>query len=328
MNKVELYRIKPFKALVIGDVMLDIHHYGVQKRHSAEAPISIFDVKQTKTNAGGAANVALNLKNLGAEVALLGVIGKDEAAEILKAHLERKEISTEYLQAFRHVPTSTKTRHYLEERQVFRTDREYKQVFEVQATLQSFVLKTVEVIHQFKPDIIVLQDYNKGVLHPNVIQSVIQQSKSFHTPIIVDPKFDNIDSYKGVQLIKPNRSEWANILQKTVEPIQYQLDIQAKQWMQEMNIPQLVVTLSGDGIYYNDGQESGIIPGKKINYPDVSGAGDTVIATLALGISQAWSLKNTAILANMAGSIVCEINGIQPIPLEELRKLWSESQNS
>lgn len=323
------------KALVIGDIMLDVHHYGIQERTSAEAPIPVFDVVSTSYNPGGAANVAIHLANLGVEPYLVGVTGKDEAGSHLEYFLFKGKVENCYFHYPNHnlygeryddvdfeerFPTIVKTRYYINGQQIFRSDIE-KCIDEGRSEVHQAVCSMVEeILDSVKIDIILFQDYNKGVCSPYTIEHVMKESRKRDIPVFVDPKFRNVDAYKGVHLIKPNLKEFCQITGKELQPTKASLDSAAYEWMKEMEISKLIVTLSEYGLYYNNGQVSGILPAIPLSHPDVSGAGDAVFATLAAAALLDVSFLEMADLANKAGSVACSDKGIQPLNWSDIQQ--------
>jgi D-glycero-beta-D-manno-heptose-7-phosphate kinase len=328
MLHVPHYKPRPYQVLIVGDVMLDAHHYGRNDLPSAEAPINIFEVEKSAYNPGGAANVALNVKAMGGTPVLMGVIGKDEQAEHLKQMLDKAEVSTQKLYALRHVPTTLKSRFYVGSRQVFRSDRESKEALSVSATRHQFLHAVVDYLHQARPELVILQDYNKGVLRPDLSHAIIQQAKALHIPVLVDPKLDHLPSYRGAYLLKPNLKEWRHLTGELTAIEKENLDLAAARVMEQLQLKALMVTMSEQGLYYNDGSSSGILPGVSVLQPDVSGAGDTVIAAIAWSMSQGWSMAEGAEIANLAGAAACMKPGIQPVSWQEIRTLYMDRRKA
>lgn len=296
--------------------MLDIHHYGVSERTSAEAPISIFDIQNTTYNAGGAANVAMNLKYLEVEVELFGVCGNDASGQKLLEILADCHISTSGILRTESIPTTTKERFYQKGMQVFRADKESHQPFSLEQQCNDWLLEIEQSITKEQPQCIVLQDYDKGVLNETTISAIISLASKYQVPILVDPKFKNFSKYQGIALLKPNLKELSAAVGSSVSPNINELDKAVNAIMQQQKIGAMMVTLSEKGIYFNDGCQSGILRGEEIAQPDVSGAGDTVIAVCAWLWPERLDL--IAIRANQAAAIVCRRQGVQPIFLREM----------
>jgi rfaE bifunctional protein kinase chain/domain len=304
------------KIIVIGDIMLDIHHYGVSERTSAEAPISIFDIQNTTYNAGGAANVAMNLKSLEVDAALFGVCGNDASGQKLLEILTDCHISTAGILRSESVPTTTKERFYQDGQQVFRADKESHQPFNSEQQCNAWLQEIEQFVANEQPQCIVLQDYDKGVLNETTITIIISLASKYQVPILVDPKFKNFSKYQGIALLKPNLKELSAAVGSSVSPNINELDKAVSDIMQQQDIRAMMVTLSEKGIYFNDGSKSGILKGAEIAQPDVSGAGDTVIAVCAWLWPERLDL--IAVRANQAAAIVCGKSGVQPIILREL----------
>jgi D-glycero-beta-D-manno-heptose-7-phosphate kinase len=314
-------KLRPYKVLIIGDVMLDAHHYGRSDRQSAEAAINVFDIEKTIYNPGGAANVAVNVKAMGGRPVLMGVVGKDEYAEILIQQLKKAEIGTDMLVTLRHLPTTLKSRYYIENKQVFRADRESKEALSITAARHQFLHTAVHFLHHEHPDVVILQDYNKGVLHPDLSHALIQQAKALNIPVIVDPKIDHIYAYRGARLLKPNLQEWFQLSGDRHPVSKEDFDRVAKRIMEDLRLKELIVTLSEQGLYYNDGMHSEMLPGIKVYQPDVSGAGDSVIAAIAMSIAQGWNAHTTAEMGNIAGAAACMKRGVKAITLSDMKAL-------
>lgn len=327
-------RLTGRKALVIGDIMLDVHLHGVQERMSAEAPIPVFDLVSTSYNPGGAANVAVHLAHLGVEPYLVGVTGKDEASRQLEINLYKGMVEEYYFHypdydefgveyedieyAFR-FPTTVKSRYYVNGQQVFRADHE-KLIDEDDTNVHDAVVSMVDdILNKVNIDIILFQDYNKGVCSPYTVGRVMEEARKRNIPVFVDPKFKNMDAYRGAHLIKPNLKEFGQITGKEILPTKSSLDAVANQWMAEMKIAELIVTLSEYGLYFNNGHQSGIIPAIALDKPDVSGAGDAVFATIAAASLLKLSDYERAELANNAGAVACYDKGIQPLNWKDIQ---------
>jgi len=315
------FKLRPFKVLIIGDVMLDAHHFGRSDRQSAEAAINVFDVEKTVFNPGGAANVAMNVKAMGGQPVLMGVVGKDEYAEILMQQLKKAGIGTDMLVTLRHLPTTLKSRFYADNKQVFRADRESKEALSITAARHQFLHTAVHFLHHERPDVVILQDYNKGVLHPDLSHALIQQAKALNIPVVVDPKLDHIYAYRGARLLKPNLREWFQLCGERHELTKEDFDRVAKRIMGDLRLKELIVTLSEQGLYYNDGNHSDMLPGIKVYQPDVSGAGDSVVAAISMSIAQGWDALTIAEMANLAGAAACMKRGVSAVTLSDMKAL-------
>ncbi len=303
--------------LVVGDIILDAYVHGKVDRISQEAPVPIVLVGQKDFKLGGAANVALNLSELGARVTLMGIVGKDENYEYLKnCFFEKNEIDYKVIES-KSRPTSVKTRIIADKRQLARLDDEVtNQISDKDESV--FIDNINEYIKNI--DGIIIQDYNKGLLTPNLIKNIIDCSKKNEVPVYVDPKFDNYSSYKGVRLFKPNLIEY-NAIAK--EEDLGRLPESGFHFKEYINSEILLLTLGPSGMsLYFDGMHD-LIPTKARDVFDVSGAGDTVIATFALNDVCGLKPIESATIANLAAGRVCEDVGVSPITIDSLIGFFS-----
>lgn len=300
------------RVLVVGDVMMDVYLFGVTNRISPEAPVPIVELRNEELRLGGAANVAVNLKALGAKVMLCSVVGDDSEAYEMEALLDEQELSNSYLYRSKKRITTKKTRIISRNQQMLRFDHEHTNPLGPVET--EGLLEKIKVALAKKPDVVILQDYNKGVLTEEVIQFVIARCHELNIPVAVDPKKANFLSYKGATLFKPNLKETCEALSIAVEAAERNtLDIAARRINEELNNRYTLITLSDKGVYITNHQEARIIPAMVRNVADVSGAGDTVISVAALCLAQEVPQDVLATLANMAGGLVCERVGVVPI---------------
>ena len=322
-----LQRVNEITALVVGDVMLDAYLIGHVNRISPEAPVPIVDVQQRERRLGGAANVVKNLIALGAKVEVAAVIGSDEAGDEIKRILERLQVGTAALVTDENRPTTIKTRVISNGQQLLRVDEEMAS--DIEPELESAVIAAcTEVLHAQKIDVVIFEDYDKGVLTNNVIASVLSTCQNLGIRTAVDPKFRNFRSYKGVSLFKPNFKELQEGLGIAIHKGSDSSVAQAVKQLCETLKPELaMVTLSERGVCFASSQQ-GIpfqrIPAFEREITDVSGAGDAVIAVasvlLALDVS-AWQI---AAIANLAGGLVCEKVGVVPVDLIKLQSEWKK----
>lgn len=319
MNFEQLFeQFNSLKAGVIGDVMLDTYLWGKVDRISPEAPVPIIALEKKEQRIGGAANVALNIASLGASVSMLSVAGHDDDGKQLKQLLSEKNIKTDFLLNSTKRITTNKTRIISRNQQMMRVDNEttadlgYEDENRLILALQTFIA-------QEKPDVIILEDYNKGVLTELVIRKTIDLCK--HNGIItaVDPKRKNFFSYTGVDIFKPNLKEVKDALNLLATGTDVNALNAIHQKLQEQLHHQVsLITLSEKGVYYKNADESKIIPTHIRNIADVSGAGDTVIATAALVYAATRNADLMAAVSNIAGGLVCEEVGTAAINKERL----------
>lgn len=306
------------KIAVIGDVMLDTYWWGNVNRISPEAPVPIVALQKNELRLGGAANVALNLVALGANTSIISIIGKDAEAEKLQSLLEQQNINTTYIHQAADRITTNKTRVISRNQQMMRLDAEI--TTDVCGETEIILLNNIErYIATEKPQIIIFEDYNKGVLTQNIIEKTIALCKQNNILTAVDPKRKNFFSYVGVDIFKPNLvevKEGLNVLLDDInETILKDIHQQLKDKLQH-NIS--FITLSEKGVFYNDKNDCNIIPTHIRSIADVSGAGDTVIAVASLVYATSQNIHLAAEMANIAGGLVCEEVGTAAINKEKL----------
>ena len=316
-------KFSSLKALVIGDLMVDSYLFGKVDRISPEAPVPVVLLEKRDYRLGGAANVALNLCALGAEVAIASVVGQDDMGDKLAELLRADGIATEGLVQSNERKTTVKHRIIGNNHQMLRVDDE--DLHDLSPREQSALLAWIEG-ELSNYDVIVFEDYNKGVLGESLIQSVINLAKEKGIPSVVDPKKNNFLSYTGATLFKPNLKEIREGLNlesalKTEEEVK-----QAVIRLQGLlNTDMIMVTLSERGVLISDRKNWEHLPAHVRNISDVSGAGDTVVSVAALCLALGAPIRDIAFLANLAGGLVCEKVGVVPIEktklLEEAIKL-------
>ena len=306
------------KIGVVGDIMLDTYWWGVVDRISPEAPVPIVSLQRKETRVGGAANVALNLRALGAPTTLFSVIGKDAEGAELASLLNKEGINTSYIHESETRVTTNKVRIMGRNQQMMRLDHEHTNdiTTEQEAALLAGFYKYVDTEN---PSLIILEDYNKGVLTPNIITSVIDYCNEKGIPTAVDPKQKNFLAYKNCTLFKPNLKEVKEGLKITIGDITLQNMNKVHTVLNE-NLHNAIsfITLSEHGVYFSDGQAQKLIPTHIRNISDVSGAGDTVIAVASLVYASSKNMLLAAEVSNIAGGMVCELVGTAPINKNDL----------
>lgn len=310
-------RFASFRALVVGDVMIDAYLHGKVDRISPEAPVPVVSLRHRENLLGGAANVALNIKSLGAEAVLCSVIGNDRQGAEFLSLMQKENLKTDGIIRSDERITTTKFRIIGNRMQMLRVDEEMDtDLSEKEAT--NLLNLVAQLISDKKPDIIILQDYNKGVLTPAVIQQLIALANAHNIPVAVDPKKKNFTAYKGVTLFKPNLKEVGEGLKIEIDAYSIgSLQNAAMQLHQHQDIEMVMITLSEHGVFLSwrdDGRYSTIIaPAAIRNISDVSGAGDTVIGVAALCLAAKVNPALLANLSNIAGGLVCEQSGVVPV---------------
>ena len=294
------------KAGVIGDVMLDTYWWGHVDRISPEAPVPVVALDKKEYRIGGAGNVALNLASLGSKVSVLSITGDDDDGLILKKMFERHFIETDFLLASKSRITTNKSRIISRNQQMMRLDAEITS--DLIAGDEDKLLQQVELyIQREKPQVIIFEDYNKGVLTSRVIQEVISLCKKYNVLTAVDPKRKNFFSYHGVDIFKPNLKEVKDGLNLLTDDFNLSIleNIHA-QLQKKLSHNISFITLSEKGVFYQQNNSARIIPSHLRNISDVSGAGDTVIAVASLLYAATKNIDLMAEIANIAGGIVCE----------------------
>jgi len=307
------------RVLVLGDLMLDEYLSGSVNRISPEAPIPIVSLENRSSRPGGAANVAVNLKNLGAEVSLVGLVGNDESGQQLKKLLSEREIGVDTIVQTDRRRTTRKARVLSQGQQLLRVDTEDCETSypEEQKSL-SQQLETLIFNQRF--DVLLFEDYDKGVLSPKLIQHALQLAKANKLPTVVDPKHRNFWEYKGVDLFKPNLAEVRGALQHTTA-IETLAELSAIDQLIRKALGQTwtLITLGAAGAYIGGGE--GVnqkAPAISKSVVDVCGAGDSVAAVVALALAQGASAHEMLQLSNIAGSLACSHVGVWPINRVEL----------
>jgi rfaE bifunctional protein kinase chain/domain len=301
------------RIAIVGDVMLDKYVYGYVSRISPEAPVQVVDVKSTEYKLGGAANVANNVKSLDSEPILIGLVGDDTEGEIFIDTMKKQNLITEGIFKDTSRPTTAKTRVIAHSQHIIRIDSEVKQY--ISDNKQKAILKFFRAnLDSFES--VILQDYNKGVLSGEMIKKIISFSREAKKPIFVDPKFDNFFDYKNVTVFKPNRKEIQDALGVRIDGDEMAIEI-GKELMARLNCQWLIITRGEKGMMMFDKENKKTvvhnIPTRAIRVADVSGAGDTVISTLAVAISGGANIKEAIIIANHAAGLVCGEVGIVPV---------------
>jgi len=306
------------RILVVGDVMIDRYLDGQVERISPEAPVPVMRLGREDNRLGGAANVALNLKALGATPLLAGLVGDDENGNIFRQLLADNDLSDELIITDSSRCTTVKTRLVAQGQQLMRVDREDTDDIEAFVAAR-LVSRAREILDSGKVDLLLFQDYNKGVLSSLTIQKFSGLAREYGFDIIVDPKAKHFWRYEGCSLFKPNLREIQQQLDFPVRPVKIDLDKAAAVIFDRLSCSSVMITLSQHGIYVHDGSTSAIYPTNAKVIADVSGAGDTVISVAACGLAAGMPLGEIAQLANRAGAQVIAKSGVVAVDLGELK---------
>ncbi|MCB9261897.1 MAG: D-glycero-beta-D-manno-heptose-7-phosphate kinase [Flavobacteriales bacterium] len=304
--------------LVLGDLMVDEYYEGNVTRISPEAPVPIVSVTNHDRRLGGAANVALNLINLGAKTMICGVRGNDENGEWMANRLKEMDINNAGLLVDLGRPTTVKTRIIGNRHQMLRVDREDSS--EVGLTIEKQIIDYVkQIINQV--DVLIFQDYNKGLLTKKIISSVIKICNQQGVATLVDPKRDHFLDYKGVTLFKPNRKEIVDGLKLHTElSTKTEIEAAVKTLSEKLETSHILLTLSEMGVCILHNNQIDFIEAHPRKIIDVSGAGDSVISVAALAVACGLDWKNVAAMSNLAGGLVCEKVGVVAIDKEVLKR--------
>jgi rfaE bifunctional protein kinase chain/domain len=322
MNKQQIKELfaqmNDLHVVVVGDVMLDNYWWGDVERISPEAPVPVVTIKKKESRLGGAANVALNCRSLGAKVSIAAVLGKDSDGNLLIDLCKNAGLDTAMLMQSEERQTTTKTRVLSRNQQMMRLDDEQTKELHTKEE-HPFIDIVLRMLQREKPQVLIFEDYNKGVLKENVIARITAHCKELGIITMVDPKKHNFLAYKDVTIFKPNLKEVREGLNLALDTVSLTELREAHQQINEALGHQITfITLSEKGVFTTDGNQELISPSHIRNIADVSGAGDTVIATAALVFALSKDIKIMAEIANIAGGLVCEKVGVLPIDKQEL----------
>ncbi|HSI90766.1 MAG TPA: bifunctional ADP-heptose synthase [Adhaeribacter sp.] len=308
-------------ALIVGDVMVDSYLWGRSTRLSPEAPVPIVNVVKSETRLGGAANVALNVQALGATPLLCSVIGDDQCGADFIRMLEEKQLTAQGIVKSPERVTTTKQRIIAGNQQLLRIDSEHDT--ELTAFEERHLLERYEELLE-KCDVVIFEDYDKGVLTEKVIGRLIAAAKEKNIPTVVDPKKKNFLSYVGVSLFKPNLKELKEGLKVEFADANLEAFEEAAETLQKkLQAENILITLSERGVFCTDGETKTYIDAHIRSISDVSGAGDTVVSIAALCLARKTPLPLLAGLANLGGGLVCEQIGVVPV---DKGKLYEEAR--
>lgn len=306
------------KVLVIGDVMVDSYVWGKVSRISPEAPVPVVLAEKKEKRLGGAANVALNVQALGATPIPCSIVGDDLDGEFFLKRLNERKIPSKGVITSTERVTTVKERVLQGSHQMIRVDTEYdKEMSKIEH--KSLLAHIKNLLPE--SDVVIFEDYDKGVINEKLIAEVITEANRLGIPSVVDPKKRNFMDYKGATLFKPNLKELREGLKVECDPTDMKSIETAAQTLQDvLDAKMVMVTLSEHGVFIKDNGSSHLIPAHIRHISDVSGAGDTVISVVACGLACGLEAKKTAALANLAGGLVCEHVGVVPIDKQELAK--------
>jgi len=298
------------RIAVVGDLMLDRYFWGSVARISPEAPVPVVEVEDESTRLGGAANVANNIATLGGIPVMFGVVGQDQMGNLLRQLVDERGYPVAGIVTDSSRPTTIKTRVIAHNQHVVRVDREAKN--DIAPAIESLLL---DALKRELPSLdgIILEDYNKGVMTRSLIVGIIAMARSAGKIVTVDPKFNNFFEYTGATVFKPNRKESEEALGRKMKSLA-EIEDCGRELVNRLQAENVLLTLGEKGmLLIEKSGGASHVPTMARQVADVSGAGDTVISTLTMGLAAGATIKESAMLANFAGGIVCGEVGIVPI---------------
>jgi rfaE bifunctional protein kinase chain/domain len=310
------------RVLIVGDVMIDSYLWGKVERISPEAPVPIVQLRKQERRLGGAANVALNVRALGAKATIATVVGDDAESQTLFQLFQEADIDTSAVVRSANRPTTVKHRILAGSQHLLRVDSETTEPI-AETESQQLIAKIQALLPQ--TDVLIFEDYDKGVLTAENIALLMEMAQKQQIPTVVDPKKRNFLAYRGATLFKPNLKELKEGLGydfNIVEPFHLEKAVEKLQAL--MPVENVLITLSEHGVFVAGRGQKHYIAAHKREIADVSGAGDTVVSIAALVLALGEPLALVAELANLGGGLVCESLGVVPI---QKNRLLQEAQN-
>ena len=312
------------KIAVIGDIMLDKFFWGTVNRISPEAPVPVIELQYESSHLGGAANVASNLKSLGLTPILCGVLGNDNSGEEFLNLCKNAGLITDGIIFDNDRQTTVKTRIIANNQHVARVDREVN--FAISSDLQSRFLTYLKSINNLRG--IIFEDYNKGMLPKEFIEAIIKYANENEIIVTVDPKQENFFTYKNVDLFKPNKKEAQQAFGFTLNSKE-NVKQAGLQLLEKLKCKNVLITLGSDGmVLFQDNGNIFSVPTRARQVADVSGAGDTAIATYTASVAGGASVVEAASIANFASGTVCEKHGVVSIEIQDLLATIKRNGNS
>lgn len=303
------------KILIIGDIMLDKYYFGKVERISPEAPVPVVNIKKEETRLGGASNVAHNITSLGGQVLLYGAVGHDFFGKEIERMARQKNIATAFIK--NNFPTITKARIIGGKQQIVRLDFEEKMSLS-EAEEEEIKRNIATVLNQY--DILIISDYGKGLISESLCQFLIGQAHENRLRVIIDPKGKNWNKYTGAGLITPNVKELSDIAGYSVDNEDAAIEKAAREVIERYRLTSLLVTRSERGMSLVTPEKSIHLPTHSEEVFDVSGAGDTVVATLSICLANGMEIPEAMQIANVAAGIVVKKIGTATLSCEELHE--------
>ncbi len=308
---IDLEKLKHSNVAVVGDLICDKYIFGNVERISPEAPVPIVRVEKEKYYLGGASNVAINLKNIGAKVHLFGAVGSDRCGKRLLEMIESNGINTTNISILNDRPTTIKTRIIAHSQQIVRFDKE--NILRIDRNLTKNIVNRIKKLNV---NAVIVSDYGKGVISEYLIKSLTDAEDIF---ISVDPKVNNADAYKNVDIITPNLKEAKQISGVEIDSFKNGVELAAKKIIENSNAKYVLITQGSKGMTLFD--KNGFVyhqQSKAKEVYDVTGAGDTVIAILTAAVSSGFDIKNAIMIANAAAGIVVGRTGTASVTIDEI----------
>jgi D-glycero-beta-D-manno-heptose-7-phosphate kinase len=306
------------RVLIIGDVMIDNYVWGKVSRISPEAPVPVVSVTQKEQRLGGAANVALNVQALGATPILCSVIGVDSDGQRFLELMQKQKLAPKGILKSRDRITTCKTRIIGNNHHLLRVDEEIE--YDITETETDLFLQRISyLLDTQKIDVIIFEDYDKGLITEKLIRQVVIRSRKLKVPVVVDPKKKHFMAYQGATLFKPNLKELKEGLKRDFDHSnEKELAKAVDQLKSKLKIDLALITLSEHGIYVHGRHVKKRFPAHLRNISDVSGAGDTVVSVAALCLAAGQKPEMIAAISNIAGGLVCESVGVVPVDYDLL----------
>lgn len=320
---------KLHNVIIIGDLIIDRYISGVVDRISPESPVPVLDQIKDEYRLGGAANVAMNLKNLNCKITLVAMVGNDNTGTKAIQLLNEACIDTSFLVLDENRKTTLKTRVLAKNQQLLRID--YEDTHQMSSTRSDKVCqKLMDFIKTNEIDAILFQDYDKGMLSAAFINQIIEFAKQKQIPTFADPKKNNFLSFVGVDYFKPNLKEVTDQFKLEINPQYPEMSLlmsAAQKIRKAIKNHCSIITLGASGIFYEDEDGAYLHPTDAIDVVDVCGAGDTVISVLCKAIISGLALEKAIQLSNNCATLVCSRSGVCPIDLDSYNTFINQSKN-
>lgn len=324
MNTEEIInRFRGLRVVVVGDIMLDSYINGNVERVSPEAPVPVLKVSEEFQSPGGAANVALNLKALGAKVSLIGITGSDPEGDSLREEIKRSGLSTSGIVRDRSADTTVKTRLIASNQQIVRIDKENVQ--DISAQVEKSVIQKVESALKSDPGAVIISDYAKGALTNRILSSIIRLTKKKDILTVVDPKGADFTKYSGADVLTPNKAEAQEASGVKIVD-QKSLTLAARNIIKQSGSKAVLITRGRDGVsFMKKGGKLGTVKSEAKDVYDVTGAGDTAVSVFTLAYAISKDLSESVKLANSAAGIAVGKLGASQVDAGELEYSLSNS---